>query len=88
MTRPKPGGRQDELAGDDADEGVADRELDAGEEMRRRRRQFQAQRGGDRAHAMHARDLGEHARHAVEPVQGRDDHRHDRGRHAHQHDRQ
>ena len=47
MTAAEAGRRQDELAGDDADEGVADRELDAGEEMRRRRRQLQPQRGGD-----------------------------------------
>ena len=78
MRRPSPRRRQDELAGDDADERIADRELDAGEEMRRRRRQLEQQRGRQRAHAVHARDLGEHARNAVEPVQGRDDHRHDR----------
>jgi len=35
---PQPRGCKDELAGDDADESVADGELDAGEEMRRRRR--------------------------------------------------
>ena len=39
------------------------------------------------SHAMYARHLGEHARHAVEPVQGGDDHGDDRSRYPHQHDR-
>ena len=42
----EPGRGQDELAGDDADEAVADGELDAGEQMGRRRRQLDQQRGG------------------------------------------
>ena len=38
---PKSGGGKDELAGDDADESIADGELAPGEEMRCRRRKFQ-----------------------------------------------
>jgi hypothetical protein len=36
---------------------------------------------------MNARHLGEHLRHTVEAIQRCDDHRHDRGRYPHQHDR-
>ena len=43
--------------------------------------------GGDAAEAMHARDLGQYPRHAVEPVERGDDHGDNGGGDADHHDR-
>ena len=78
-------GRQDELARDDADEGVGDGELQPGEEMRRGGRQADVPDLGQQREALHARGLQQHPRDAVEAAEGRHDHRH-HGEQGREHD--
>src|SRR5262249_43434195 len=66
--------REDEFAGDHADEGVGERELESGEEIWHRRWKDNAERFLDTSEAVHPRKLSHHARHSVEAIERGDHH--------------